>query len=152
VSKALAVVGLETPAVQAAAEVAREADQAKRAAKDSRIDYRDDLAQADRTGTAEASRRQRDQDRWEDRPDVKAARKEEAGNRQVVAAVKAGDPEIREALRQEDGLRIARELIARREAEWLAEMQRQQQLHDQRIAATGLRPGPAPPPAPGFRR
>jgi len=152
VSKVLAVVGLETPAVRAAAEATREAEEAQRAAKGARIDYREDLTAADRSGSAEASRRQRQQDTWEDRPDIRAARKEEAGNRQVVAALRQGDPDVREALRQEDGLRIARELIARREAERLAEIQRQQ-LHEQRSAqaAAALRPGPAMP-APGPRR
>jgi len=151
VARALAVVGLKTPAVRRAAEATREAQQAERRAKNSRIDYREDLAQADRAGTAEAVRRQRDQDRWEERPGVRAARREEAGNRQVAAAVKAGDPEIKEALRQEGGLRIAREILAQREAARLAEQQRQQ-LHEQRSAqaATALQPGPAMP-APGPR-
>ena len=143
VSRALAVVGVETPAIRAAAEAARKAEEAQRAAKDSWIDYREDLAAADRSGAAEASRRQRQRDTWEDRSDVKAARWEELGNRQVLAAVKAGNPEVREALRQEDGLRIAREMLARREAERLAEQQRQQ--HDRRTAAVApLRREPAP--------
>ena len=152
VARVLAVVGIQTPSERAAAEAAREAQHAERDAKTSRLDYREDLAQADRSGTAEASRRQRDQDRWEDRPDVRAARREEAGNRQVVAAVKAGDCEIKAALAQEDGLRIARELITMRKAERLAEVQRKR-LHEQRTAvATELKPGPAVQPAPRFRR
>jgi len=129
VSRMLAIVGLKTPAVQAAREADREAERAERAAKDVRLDYRDDLVHADRSGAAEADRRQRQQDQWEDRPDVRAARREETGNRMVAVALRSGDPEIREAIRQEDGLRIAREMLHRREVERLAEVQRQNR-HD----------------------
>ena len=135
VARVLAVIGIQAPSVRAAADAAREAQQAEQAAKGARLDFRDGLVHADCTGTAEATRRQRDQDRWEDRPDVRAAQQEEAGNRMVVAAVESGDREIQEALRQEDGLRIARELLLQREAERLAEQQRQQLQHDRRAAA-----------------
>ena len=148
VARALAVIGIQAPSVRAAAAAAREAQQAKQAAKWARLDFRDDLVHADRSGAVEASRRQRQQNQWGDRPDVQAARDEEKGNTQVLAAVRAGDPKIKEILSQEDGLRLAREMLARREAE----IQRQQ-LHDQRTAAasTALRPGPAMP-VPGSRR
>lgn len=65
----------------------------------------------------EAARCQRQRDTWEDRPYVKAARREEAGNRMMVAAVKTDDSKTEAALAQEDGLSIAREVLFRREAE-----------------------------------
>ena len=151
VGRALAAIGLQTPSVQAAAEAAREAGRAERAAKDVRLDYRDDLVHADRTGAAEADRRQRQQDQWEDRSDVLAAGREDHGNRLVAGALRAGDPEIKGALRQEDGLQLAREVLLRREAERLAETRRQQLQHDQRMAALAPLTRADPAPA-GFRR
>lgn len=131
VSRMLAIVGLETPAVQAAREADRNAERAERAAKDVRLDYREDLAHADRLGAARAVQREEQQQGWERRPDVAGARQETYGNDLVAAALKAGDPEIKEALRQEDGLRLAREMLLRKEAERLAEVQRQNR-HDPR--------------------
>lgn len=135
VARALALAGVQTPAMKAAVEAAREAQRAEGDAKTARLDYREDLTQADRSGAAEADRRQREQDRWEERPDVRAARREEAANRMVVAAAKGGDPEIQTALRQEDGLRLAREIVFRRETDRLVEIHRQQLQHARQTAA-----------------
>ena len=153
VSRALALIGLETPAVQRAAEAVREAEKAQETAKGSRLDYRDDLAQADRSAAAEAERRQREQERWEERPDVRAAKREDHGTRLVAAALRSGDPQIKDILKEEDGLRLAREMLLRREAEQQAQ-ERRQQLHDQRTAATttALRPGAVAQPTPEFHR
>jgi hypothetical protein len=140
VSRALAMIGLETPAVQRAAEAVREAEQAQQAAKGSRLDYRDDLAQADRSAAAEAERRQREQERWEKRPDVRAARREDHGTRLVAAALRSGDPEIKDILKEEDGLRLAREMLLRREAERLAVEQQAQQDHRERQHAESYDP------------
>ena len=150
IARALAAIGLETPAVQAAAEAVRQAQQAQRAAKNVRLDYRDDLAQADRSGSAQAKNRQQDQDRWEGYPDVRAARRDEVGNKMVTAAVRSGDPEIKEALKQEDGLRLAREMLARREAKRQAEIQRQRLNEQRTMAAATLSRRPSSMPAPAF--
>lgn len=134
VARALALAGVQTHSMKAAVEAAREAQRAEGDAKTARLDYRENLGQADRSGAAEADRRQREQDRWEKRPDVQAARREEIANRMVVAA-KGGDPEIQTALRQEDGLRAAREIMLRREADRLVEIHRQQLQHARQTAA-----------------
>jgi hypothetical protein len=150
VARALALAGVQTPSMKAAVEAAREAQRVEGGAKTARLDYREDLTQADRSGAAEADRRQRQQDTWEVRADVLAARREEAGNRMVMAAAKSGDPEIQTALRQEDGLRAAREIMLRREAERLVEIRHQQLQHArQTVAATTVR---EPAPAMGPRR
>lgn len=152
VARVLALVGLETPSIQAAREAERIADEARRAAHAVRLDYRENLAHGERLGAAQATQREEQQGGWERRPDVAGARREAHGNDLVAAALKSGNPEIKDILKEEGGLRAAREMLLRQEAERVAEIQRQQQHHDQRTAAaTVLRPGPAAP-TPGFRR
>ena len=152
IARTLAVIGLETPSVQAAREADRIAEKARQAAHAVRLDYRENLAHADRLGAAQAVRREQHQQGWERRPDVAGARREAHGNDLVAAALKTGDLQVRDILREEGGLRAAREMLLRREADRIAEIKRHQ-LHDQRTAAarTALRPGPAAP-TPGFRR
>lgn len=128
VAKVLAMAGVQTSSVRVATEAAGQAVKAESDAKGARLDYRNHLGQADRRGAAQADRRQRERDQWERRADVRAARREEIGNRMVLAAAKSGDPEIQAALKQQDGLRSAREIILRRKAERRA----QAPVHDSR--------------------
>lgn len=151
VFRALAAIGLETPAVRQAAEAARGARKAEWAAKDARLDYRDDLVHADRSGAAEADRRQRQQDSWEKRPDVRMARREEDGNRMVAAALMGDKTGIKDFPAQEEGLRITRKMLLQKEAKRLAPEQCQERPHNQPPAVSAPVPRADPAPA-GFRR
>ncbi len=65
----------------------------------------------------------------------------------MAAALKSGNPEIKDILKEEGGLRAAREMLLRHEAERVAQIQRQQR-HD--LAVLGRRdPGHGVPAGTG---
>jgi len=115
--RGLAALGIETRSVKEANKVIAAAHDAERDLKAVRVDYRDDLRRADRSGAAASDRREAEQEKWEEKPDVRAARREEHGNDLVAAALKADDPVVRELLAREAGLRLAREALLKQEAE-----------------------------------
>ena len=151
--RGLAALGIQLPASWVATQAVVDAEEAERALNDSRVRHRDDLVQADRSGAVTADRREAEQKSWEDRPDVRAARREEHGNDLVKAALKTGDPEIRRLLAEKDSLRLAREKFLREEAERAAAAAAEKE-NLRRMQRT-VRPGAgleAPPPPGGPSR
>ena len=124
--------GVRTVAVRNLDEAEVRAARAE-AACDSGRELRVDLSQIDGQARGVARRREAEREAWSRQPEVAAARREVRGNDLVRAAIASGDHRIGHLAAAD--FTAAREAVLRREAERIAEQQRQRQLHDQQTAA-----------------
>lgn len=129
-----------------------DADHAQRRLVAARDTYKDDIRDALGRAPEEAAARQREQRRWEAKPEVEAARERDRLNREVAQEVRSGDPVIIAAAAEGD-LETARQEIIRREKEARREQERREREDLKKFAADLSQRGfPSTGPRPGMRR